>query len=140
MLLPIPLRAIITVTAALIVTASLIATFVRRGGPYFATPATVYDHVARDRHPTIDDVNLCRAAAPFIPRGATVTILKPSETPNYDTTHTNTAAGLLPHQRLVAAGPRLQSEYALTIQEPLDDARYRLLRTFAEGNLYERVR
>lgn len=140
MLLPAPLRTIIIVTASLILTTSLIATYVNRGGPYFAKPATVYDHVARDRHPTIDDINLCTAAAPFIPHGATVAILKPSEKPNYDTTHTNTAAGLLPYRQLMSAGPRLQSDYALTIREPLDDSRYRLLHTFAEGNLYERVR
>ena len=130
-------RAVVYVSAAVFLVA-LVGLFVRRGGPYFAKPRTIYDHVQRDRHPTIDDILVCRAAEPLMPHGASVTIVKPSEKPNYDTTHVDTAAGLLPFQRLVAPAERPVADYVITIREPLPDPRYRLVAEFPEGKLYAR--
>ncbi|HEX9163061.1 MAG TPA: hypothetical protein VF980_15255 [Thermoanaerobaculia bacterium] len=130
------MRETVAYIAAATVAAAMIGTIARRGGPYFARPATVYDHVARERHPTIDDIRVCAAAAPLMPRGATVTIIKPSEKPNDDTTHADTAVGLLPYQRVVAPGSGVRAEYVITIRGPLDDRSYRLVQSFAEGSLY----
>jgi hypothetical protein len=131
-------RASVVYVTAAILAVALVALFARRGGPYFAKPRTIYDHVQRDRHPTIDDILVCRAAAPLLPRGATVTVLKPSEKPNYDTTHIDTAAGLLPFQRLVAPADRTRADYVITIRGPFADPRYALISEFPEGKLYKR--
>jgi hypothetical protein len=116
---------------------ALVARFRAQGGPYLSPPRTVYDHVSPAGHPAIADIVLCRLAASLMRGGATVAMLKPSEKPHYDTTHTNTAAGLLMHQRVVAPGSGTP-EYVITIGETLDDARYQLVRTFPEGSLYSR--
>jgi hypothetical protein len=132
------MRAALIAATAAILAISLIRIFIDRGGPYFARPETVYEHVSRERHPTVDDILLCRQAAPLMPRGATVTIVKPSEKPNDDTTHLDTAAGLLADQRVVA--PTTRCDFVITIREPLHDPRYRLVRSFPEGDLYSLVR
>ena len=132
------MRADVIYATAAILALSIVTTFARRGGPYFARPQTVYDHVSRERHPTIDDVLLCGRAAPLIPRGATVTILKPSEKPHYDTPHLDSAVGLLPRQRVVAPTARNRANYVIVIREPFDEPGYRLVETFPEGSLYTR--
>ena len=132
------MRAAVVYTSAAILTASLAYTFIARGGPYFSAPVTIYDHVSRGRHPTIDDIRLCTQAAPLMNRGATVMIVKPSEKPDFDTTHIDTAAGLLPYHRVVAPALPPRSDYVITIREPLDNPSYRLVQSFPEGQLYAR--
>ena len=132
-----PKAPVVYATAAILAVA-LVALFVRRGGPYFRKPQTIYDHVQRDRHPTIDDILVCRQSQPLIPHGATVMVIKPSEKPNYDTIHIDTAAGLLPFQRIVGTAERTRADYVIAIREPYADPHYRLVAQFAEGKLYAR--
>ena len=131
-------KTLVVYASALVFAAALVALFASRGGPYFTKPRTIYDHVSREPHPTIDDILVCRAAEPLLPHGAVVTIVKPSEKPNYDTTHIDTAEGLLPFQRVVAPAERTRAEYVITIRGALSDPHYRLVATFPEGQLYTR--
>ncbi|HSP35402.1 MAG TPA: hypothetical protein VLU46_13895 [Thermoanaerobaculia bacterium] len=130
--------AIVFYAASAIFLVALLGVFGERRGPFFAKPATVYDHVSRDRHPTVNDILLFREAEPMIPHGATVMVIKPSEKPNDDTTHIDTAAGLLPYQRLVAPSERTRADYVIAIRDPFGDPHYRVVAEFPEGKLYAR--
>ena|SRR5476651_362475 len=128
-------RLFVIVACSACLAIALTARFRAQGGPYLSPPRTVYDHVSPSGHPTIADIVLCRVAAPLMRSGATVAVLKPSEKPHYDTTHTNTAEGLLMHQNVVAPGTGTP-DYIITVGEALDDARYQLVQKFPEGSLY----
>jgi hypothetical protein len=128
------LRTWLSYAGAAILGVSLVITLVNRGGPYFSPPETAYDHTSRERHPTRDDILVCRRVAPLIPRGSAVTIIRPADKDT--TTHLDTAVGLLPYQRIVA--PSKDPEYVITIRESIDDPRYGLVQSFPEGNLYRR--
>ena len=66
---------------------------------------------------------LSRAAAEIVPRGATVTAIRPAEAPYYDITLYLTAGGMMPRHRVVppdldaAARP----QFVLAVREPLAD-------------------
>ena len=130
------MRRIIIYAAAVIFAAALVRHFYNLGGPYFATPETIQDHVAKVPFPSRDAIVMCRRAALLIPRGATVTVLMPSQAPNYDITLCYTATGLMPHHKIVA--PTADAKYVISVREPFPDPRYRLLTEFPEGNVYER--
>ena len=128
-------KAVLYVAAALLA-AALVRHFYELGGPYFAAPETIQDHVAKVPFPSRDAIVLCRRAALILPRGARVTVLMPSQAPNYDITLCYTATGLMPHHRVVA--PTANAQYVISVREPFPDPRYRLLTEFREGNIYER--
>ena len=125
--------------AAAIFSAALVHHFHALGGPYFETPQTIQDHVAKKPFPSRDAIVMCRRAALVIPRGATVTVILPSEAPNHDPTLAYTAVGLMPHHKIVL--PKLEElkpQYVITVREPLNDPAYKLLTEYPEGNLYQR--
>ncbi|HEX9130502.1 MAG TPA: hypothetical protein VF850_15160 [Gemmatimonadaceae bacterium] len=120
----------------------LLKEFIHRGAP-LELPTTVESHTWVGENSTRDAVILCIRARRFIPRGATVTLVKPSQAPNYEATIFLTGVGNLPLHRVVA--PRLTGdendlpEYVIALREPLLHARYRKRADFPEGALYERV-
>jgi len=126
-------RFLIYATAAILAVA-LVRQFYRLGGPYFDAPETIQDHVARQRYPSRDAIVMARRAALLIPRGATVTVLMPSQAPNYDPTLYFTATGLMPRHTVVQPGAN--PRYIITVREPLDDPSYSVQNEFDEGKIY----
>jgi hypothetical protein len=115
---------------------------VRRGGPFFRFPDTVESHTQPGQNNTLDAIRLCNDAQLLLPRGATVTIVRPSQAPDYDATIFLTGVGYLPRQRVVA--PRLDGPhddlpmYVLAVRELLSNPAYEQLATFPEGRVYMR--
>lgn len=123
--------------AAIVFCAALVYRFHWLGGPYFTIPETIQDHVWPARFKSTDAIVLCRRAEPLLRRDATITLLAPSEAPNFDQTHWLTGLGLLIHQRVVPQKLETKPEYVIAIRDPLDHPGYRLVATFPEGYLYE---
>jgi hypothetical protein len=115
----------------------------RRGGPFFSAPATIAAHPWPGRN-DIDDVTmLCKRARGFIPRGATVTVIRPSQAPNYEATLFLAAVANLPQHHVIA--PRLGAEagdgtpqYVIAVRESFADIRYEKSAEFPEGTLWMR--
>jgi hypothetical protein len=132
-------RRVILYAAALVFTAATIQRFHWLGGPYFTFPDTIQDHVWPVRFPSADAIVLCRRAEPLLPRDATVTVLKPSEAPEYDQTHWLTGLGMLPRQHPVPQKlDELKPDYVIAIHEELAHPAYEKVATFPEGFLYKR--
>src|SRR5207302_6990488 len=94
-------RSLLIWASAAIFAASLVRVYHARGGPYFEFPKTVQDHVAPTFYPSRDMILLSQAAAEIVPRGATVTAIRPAEAPDYDITLYLTAGGVIPRHRVV---------------------------------------
>lgn len=131
-------------TVAVVATLLLLAVTVRHfhwlGGPYFELPETVQDHVWPVPFASRDAIVLARKAAGLLPRGTTVTAFQPSTGPEYDVTHFLSAAGVMPHHRVLP--PKLDGKtelprYVLSVREELRHPAYKLLSSFPEGNIYE---
>ena len=131
-------RTVIIYAAAALFAAALVHRFYKLGGPYFARPLTVQDHVAAVPYPSRDVILLAGRAAELIPRGATVTAIQPSLAPNYDVTHWLTATGMMPRHHVVP--PDSAPQYVLAVREPFADPRYRLVHELPEGRIYEAVK
>jgi hypothetical protein len=112
-----------------------------RGGPYFTFPKTVQDHVAPSIYPSRDMILLSHAAAGIVPRGATVTAIRPAEAPDYDITLYLTAGGMMPRHRVVppALDAADRPQFVLAVREPLSNPHYRLFRELPEGRIYEAI-
>jgi hypothetical protein len=128
---------IVIYAATIVFLVAIVHRFHWLGGPYFALPDTIQDHVWPSRFMSADAIVLSRRAEPLLPRGATVTLLAPSEAPNYDQTHWLTGLGLLTHQHVVPQKLDDGPQFVIAIRAPLDDPRYALVKTFPEGGLYE---
>ena len=125
--------------AAIAFAAATIHRFHFLGGPYFAFPETIQDHVAPVRYPSRDAIVLSRRAEPLLPRGATVTILRPADAPNYDQTHWLTGLGMLPRQHAVPQKvEETRPEFVIAIHGEFDHPEYVKIATFPEGFLYRR--
>lgn len=135
-------RLVLICAAALLFLGLTIKRLAWLGGPYFQFPETIQDHVWPVRFMSTDAIVLSRRAGPLLPRGATVTILAPSEAPNFDQTHWLTGLGMLPRQHPVPQkldGLReSQPQFVITIRAPLEHADYERVATFPEGSLYRR--
>ena len=92
-------------------------------------------------YPSRDMILLSQAAADIVPRGATVTAIRPAEAPDYDITLYLTAGGMMPRHRVVP--PNLDAadrpQFVLAVREPLSNSHYRLFRELPEGRIYEAV-
>ena len=121
--------------------AALVRVYYARGGPYFQFPKTVQDHVAPAMYPSRDMILLSRAAAEIVPRGTTVTAIRPAEAPDYDVTLYLTAAGMMPWHRVVppALDAADRPQFVLAVREPLSNPHYRLFRELPEGRIYEAI-
>jgi hypothetical protein len=103
------------------------------------------DHVAPAPVAMRDVILLARAGTEFIPSGAEVTAIQPSQAPDYDVSLYLTAAGVMPRHRVVAPNfdvstPAALPQFVLAVREPFPDSRYRLSRVLPEGRIYEVVR
>ena len=131
---------VVIYAAALVFVAATIHRYRWLGGPYFAFPTTIQDHVWPARFASADAIVLCRRAEPLLPRGAEVTVLTPSEAPNYDQTHWMTGLGMLPRQHVVPQkvdGPReTLPDWVIAVRGPFNHPEYRVVATFPEGFLY----
>lgn len=130
---------------AVLLMVALVRHFAWLGGPYFAFPETVQDHVWTFQFASRDVIVLARRAEKILPRNATVTALEPSLAPNFDPTHFLTAAGLMPHHRVLP--PKIENvdraalpDYILAVRSDLTHDAYRLHSTWPEGKIYEVIR
>jgi hypothetical protein len=130
-------RRLVIYAAAVVFAAALVHRFHSLGGPYFELPDTIQDHVAVVRWPSADAIVLSRNAAKLLPRGASVTILQPSQAPNYDATHYLTGVGLMPHQLVVKPDLDRRPDYVLALREPLEHPAYRLFKEVEGGRIYQ---
>ena len=130
--------------AAGLLVLALLRHFAWLGGPYFEWPATVQDHVWQFQFASRDVILLARRAEKVLPRNATVTALEPSLAPHYDPTHFLTAAGLMPHHRVLPAKLDVDRaalpQYVLAVRSELVHDAYRLRYDWPEGKVYEVVR
>lgn len=135
-------RRVVIVAAAIVFIGATVRRFHFLGGPYFEIPETIQDHVWPTPFPSRDAIVLSRRAEPLLPRGATVTIILPSEGPNYDQTHWLTGLGMLPRQHVVPQKldlpPAQLPQFVITIHEPFEHPHYDLMQSFPEGHLYRR--
>ena len=105
-----------------------------RGGPYFARPQTIVDHVGPDKHETRDALVLLPKVRPLLPNGATVTCFTPGSSdysPDFFA-----AVGQLPQQRVMSPYGTLP-EYIIAVGNPYDNPAYRVVAEFPEGRLYK---
>lgn len=134
------IRRVLIYAAALVFVTAVVRRYHWLGGPYFTFPDTIQDHVWPSRFASADAIVLARRAEPLLPRGAKVTLLTPSEAPNYDQTHWMTGLGMLPRQHVVPQkldGPReTLPDYVIAIRGPFEHPHYRVVATFPEGFLY----
>lgn len=117
--------------AAAIFALALVRRFHQLGGPYFAVPETIQDHVARVPYPSRDVIVLAERAAKLVPRGATVTVL-----PKDDPTLYRTAVGFMPHQKIVEPDLDAKPQFVISVREPLAHPSYRAIAEFREGKIY----
>jgi hypothetical protein len=135
-------RTIVTALTALVLAVALVREYRHRGGPYFEVPFTVESHTWVQQNDIRDVLALCKRARRFIPRGKTVTVVRPGQAPNYDATIYLAAVGNLPRQDVVA--PRLDGDddklpqYVIAVREPFNHPRYVRTADFPEGALYSR--
>jgi hypothetical protein len=130
------LRSVVIYSAAAIFAVALVHRFRELGGPYFALPETIQDHVAAVPYPSRDAIVMSGRAAVLLPRRATVAVIMPSQAPNHDPTLSFVAVGMMPHQKIVGTDLGARPQYVIAIREPLTHPAYRLLRAFPEGNIY----
>jgi hypothetical protein len=134
-------QTLIIYVATIVFIAALVHRFHRLGGPYFQPPHTVQDHVWPEPFPSRDMILLARRAAELLPRGSTVTAVRPGEAPNYDITLSLTAVGMMPRHRVLP--PALGTDrtalprYVLAVREEFVHPSYVLYRALPEGRIYE---
>jgi len=117
-----------------------------RGGPYFARAATVFSHPRKGQIDAADTIVLCQRVVKMLPRGASVTCVRPVEgVTRSEYSNFLIAAGMLPRQNVVPpeyAGlmtpPEQMCDYVIAIRDPLDHPRYKLVAEWPEGRLYHR--
>jgi hypothetical protein len=137
-------RTAIAWCAAGVLTIGLIRHYAWLGGPYFTFPETVQDHVWPEPFASRDVIVLARRAATILPRNVTVTAIQPSQAPNFDVTHFLSAAGMMPHQKVVPAKLDVDRsalpQFILAVRDELTHDAYRLHSTWPEGKIYEVIR
>ena len=137
-------RAVLT-SLALLLVAALAWRLYTRGGPYFARPETMVDHVGPRKHESRDVLVLLPKVRPLLPRGARVTCFRPVDgaAPEEDTFNFFPAVGQLPHQKVdppfIAMNdvPRKNLiDYVIAVRVPFTHPLYREIAAFPEGRLY----
>ena len=139
---------VIVAVATLILLIAFIRRLYTRGGPYFAPPATIVDHVGPNKHETRDALLLLPRVRPLLPRGAQVTCFRPVDgAQNFDMADFFAAVGQLPNQAVLP--PFVASldvsradlvEYVIAVRDPFTHPAYRVVAEFPEGRLYRVVR
>jgi hypothetical protein len=125
---------LIVAIATLMLLIAFVHRLYTRGGPYFARPETIVDHVGPQKHETRDALVLLPKVRPLLPRGARVTCLEPGSS---DLSPAFFAAiGQLPQQNVVSPYGTLP-EYVIAVGKPFDNPEYRVIAEFPEGRLYK---
>ena len=137
-------RAVI-VTASVLLLIAFVNILEQRGGPYFDRPATVVEHVSREKRNPRDALLLVPRVRPLLPDGAKVTCFKPLNgkwTLDIDSFHA--AVALLPRQLVVPPFTAAEdipkqdlAEYVIAVDDPLTNPFYRVIAEFPEGRLYK---
>ena len=132
----------------LLLWAATILRFREHGGPYFARPRTVVDHVSKHPHETRDVIVLLPEVEPQIPAGATVAVFRPREGKATDD-HSSylTAVGLLPRHQVLPPFTAYERtprenlvEWVVAVKEPFNHPHYRVVSGFPNGWLYRVAR
>ncbi|MGN6183577.1 MAG: hypothetical protein ACTHQM_07985 [Thermoanaerobaculia bacterium] len=137
-------RILIVCVTAVFLTSLLVRLLYARGGPYFAMPETVLDHVHPERSLSEQTILLCRRAELWMPRGSSLTVIAPQQAPNYDFTLHLTACGQLPrhevrHPALADDEREHWPDFVLAVGDAkLVHSGYRFVAEFPEGRLYAR--
>lgn len=135
---------IVVGVATLLACAAAVRHLADRGGPYFARPATVVDHVSRSGHETRAALRLLPQVARLIPKDANVTVFRPKNGRAQDD-HASylTAVGLLPYHHVLPpftayheTSPKDLTQYVVAIGEPFNHPHYEVIAGFPEGWLY----
>ena len=124
----------IVAAATVILLVAFVNRLYTRGGPYFALPETIVDHVGPEKHETRDALILLPKVRPLLPQGASVTCFEPGGrdlSPDFFA-----AIGQLPQQRVVSPYGTLP-EYVIALRKPFDNPDYRVIAEFPEGRLYK---
>jgi hypothetical protein len=131
----------------LLLTVALVARLGSRGGPYFEWPATLMEHVGPGKHETRDALTLLPKIRDRVPRGATITCVRPigagvtdpDDMPDY-----LVAIGQLPHHRVVppffamlTVPRRALPRFVVAVGPKFDHPYYHLVAEYPEGRLYE---
>jgi len=137
-------RAVLAALTLLLV-AALAGRLVTRGGPYFARPETIVDHVGPRKHESRDALVLLPKVRPLLPRGVEVTCFRPvnGAAPAQDTDNFYPAIGQLPRQSVVPPFTAMNDvprknlvEYVVAVGAPFTHPDYKEIAAFAEGQLY----
>jgi hypothetical protein len=136
---------LIIAIGALLLTGAMVVRLASRGGPYFDRPATIVDHVGREKHEVRDALTLIPRVAPMIPRSAIVTCFRPAGGQmQFDAPDYFAAVGLMPKYTVFPpfvaslSTPRNELvDYVIAIREPFDHPYFHVVRTFPEGRLYK---
>lgn len=131
-------------SGVLLLSAATIDRFRDQGGPYFARPHTIVDHVSKEPHETRDVIVLLPQVEPQIPQGATVAVFRPHDGKATDDHGSYLAAvGLLPHHQVLPpftayeVTPRENlAEWVVAVKAPFNHPHYRVVAGFANGWLY----
>ena len=131
-------------SGVVLLAAATVVRLVERGGPYFARPRTVVDHVSKEPHETRDVIVLLPQVEPQIPRGASVAVFRPHDGKATDDHGSYlTAVGLLPHHRVqppftaYEVTPRENLvEWVVAVRAPFNHPHYRVVAGFPNGWLY----
>ena len=135
---------IVVTVATLLACAAVARHLADRGGPYFARPATVVDHVSRSEHETRGALKLLPQVARLIPKDAEVSVFRTKNGRAQDD-HASylTAVGLLPYHHVLPpftayheTAPKDLTQYVVAIGEPFSHPHYEVIAGFPEGWLY----
>jgi hypothetical protein len=126
----------VVIVAAIALCGVQVVKLAQLGGPYFARPATVLDHMEPWNHQNRRLLTLAPEVAHVIPRGATVSCFQPVDDKAADDSCFFIATGQLPRHRIVpfADAP----EWVVAVGKRFDDPHYELIATYPEGLLYTR--
>ena len=137
------IRSIVIYCSAILLTLVLVRHLYRLGGPYFEIPETIYDRVPGAPHLSRQAIVMSRRAAPFMPRGSSLTVIAPPYNPSGDATLYMTADGHFPHHRVLhptLAEGEPWPDFVIALGSPFEHRGYRLVREFPEGRLYAAIR
>lgn len=118
---------VVVLLATLACCAAILQAYAARGGPYFARPVTVIDHVIPGAHPIREVLLRTRTLEQAMPAGATVAVVRatPAGAAVNDTETFLAASGSLPRHRVVPLPPEgTGPDYVITIGGALADPRY----------------
>jgi hypothetical protein len=129
-------QAAVVIVAATALCGVQIVKLAQLGGPYFARPATVLEHMVPWNHQNRRLLTLAAEIANVIPRGATVSVFQPVDGKAVDDSCFFIATGQLPRHRIVPFSERPQ--WVVAVGSRFDDPHYELIATYPEGLLYTR--